>query len=204
MAGLFEAGVTYEFNAWLRFADGQPTDQIWLSLASTAGGSQSFSTLAQFESITNTGWTEVSARFTMPASDEALLYFETRWQGADVAGNTSDFLVDDIVVRVPEPRSSRTSPRFTRPPTSPSAWPSTPGRPSRAAELLNRHFNQVTHENHMKPEAWYDDERTFRPHEQALAVMDFARDNDLRVYGHVLVWHSQTPAWFFQDADVSR
>ena len=29
--------------------------------------------------------------------------------------------------------------------------------------------------------------------------MDFAQDNDLRVYGHVLVWHSQTPAWFFQD-----
>ena len=29
--------------------------------------------------------------------------------------------------------------------------------------------------------------------------MDFAQENDLRVYGHMLVWHSQTPAWFFQD-----
>ncbi|WP_158566315.1 endo-1,4-beta-xylanase [Micromonospora craterilacus] len=201
VTSLFETGVTYEFSAWLRFAEGQPTDQIWLSLASTTGGSQSFSTLAQFEAITNTGWTQVTARFTMPAADSALLYFETRWQGADVAGNTSDFLVDDIVVRVPEPPviEDLTGIHET------TGFPVGVAIDSRetvggAAELLTRHFNQITPENHMKPEAWYDNEGNFRPHDQALALMDFARDNDLRVYGHVLVWHSQTPAWFFQDA----
>ena len=69
-----------------------------------------------------------------------------------------------------------------------------------SATLLARHFNSVTPENHMKPEAWYDADRNFRPHDQAIAIMDFARDNNIRVYGHVLVWHSQTPAWFFQNA----
>jgi endo-1,4-beta-xylanase len=68
-----------------------------------------------------------------------------------------------------------------------------------AAELLNRHFGQITPENHMKPEAWYDADRALRRHPEATALMDFARANDLKVYGHVLVWHSQTPAWFFQD-----
>ncbi|MGC5054218.1 endo-1,4-beta-xylanase [Micromonospora sp. DT48] len=202
VAGLFEAGVTYEFSAWVRFAQGQPTDQIWLSLASTSGGSQSFSTIAQFDSITNTGWTEVTARFTMPAADEALLYFETRWEGADVTGNTSDFLVDDIVVRVPEPPVIEDLTGLHETTDFPVGVAidarETVGAPT---QLLTRHFNQVTHENHMKPEAWYDDEGNFRPHEQALAVLDFARDNDLRVYGHVLVWHSQTPDWFFQDPD---
>ncbi|MFD2765389.1 endo-1,4-beta-xylanase [Micromonospora eburnea] len=201
VTSLLTAGVTYEFDAWLRFAEGQPTDQVWLSLASTTGDSQSFSTLAQFETVTNTGWTQVSARFTMPAADSAFLYFETRWQGADVAGNTSDFLVDDIVVRVPEPPviEDLTGIHQT------TDFPVGVAIDSRetvggAAQLLTRHFNQITPENHMKPEAWYDSERNFRPHEQALALMDFARDNDLHVYGHVLVWHSQTPAWFFQDA----
>ncbi|WP_341720738.1 endo-1,4-beta-xylanase [Micromonospora sp. FIMYZ51] len=201
VTGLFEAGVTYEFSAWLRFAEGQPTDQIWLSLASTTGDSQSFSTLAQFETITNSGWTEVTARFTMPAADSAQLYFETRWQGADVTGNTSDFLVDDIVVRVPEPPVIEDLPSLYET----TDFPVGVAIDSRetvggAAELLTRHFNQITPENHMKPEAWYDAEGNFRPHDQALTMMDFARDNDLGVYGHVLTWHSQTPDWFFTDA----
>ncbi|MEU8261661.1 endo-1,4-beta-xylanase [Micromonospora sp. NPDC048999] len=201
VTGLFKAGVTYEFDAWLRFAEGQPTDQVWLSLASTTGGSQSFSTLARFETVTNSGWTQVTARFTMPAADSAFLYFETRWQGADVAGNTSDFLVDDIVVRVPTPPAIEDLTGIHET----TDFPVGVAIDSRetvggAAELLTRHFNQITPENHMKPEAWYDNERNFRPHEQALALMDFARDNDLHVYGHVLVWHSQTPAWFFHDS----
>src|SRR5690606_38418069 len=54
---LFEGGATYELTAWLRFAEGQETDEIWLSLSSTTGGSQSFSTLAQFETMSNTEWT---------------------------------------------------------------------------------------------------------------------------------------------------
>jgi len=201
VSSLLDAGVTYEFKAWLRFAAGQPTDEIWLSLASTSGGSQSFSTLARFATVTNTGWTEVTASFTMPAADSALLYFETRWQGSGVTGNTSDFLVDDIVVRVPEPPviEDLTGIHET------TDFPVGVAIDSRetaggAAQLLKRHFNQITPENHMKPEAWYDAQRTFRPHDQALALMDFARDNGLHVYGHVLVWHNQTPAWFFQDS----
>ncbi|QKW13948.1 endo-1,4-beta-xylanase [Verrucosispora sp. NA02020] len=201
VTGLVEPGVTYEFSAWLRFAEGQPTDEVWLSLASTSGGSQSFATLAQFTTVTNTGWTQVTARFTVPAAESAYLYVETRWQGADVPGNTSDFLADDIVVRVPEPPvvEDLTGIHET---TDFPVGVAIDGRETEgaAAQLLTRHFNQITAENHMKPEAWYDDEGAFRPHDQALTLMDFARDNDLKVYGHVLVWHSQTPAWFFQDA----
>jgi endo-1,4-beta-xylanase len=198
---LFEAGVGYELSAWLRFAQGQPTDEIWLSLASTSGGSQSFSTLAQFETIGNSGWTQVTASFTAPTFDTALLYFETRWQGADVPGNTSDFLVDDIVVRVPEPPVIEDLTGIYET----TDFPVGVAIDSRetvgtAAQLLTRHFNNITPENHMKPEAWYDEERNFRPHDQAIAMMDFAQANDLGVYGHVLVWHSQTPAWMFQDA----
>ncbi|MEO3746415.1 endo-1,4-beta-xylanase [Plantactinospora sp. B5E13] len=200
VGGLFETGATYEFSAWLRFAEGQPTDQVWLSLASTAGDSQSFSTLAQFDGITNTGWTEVTASFTMPAADSALLYLETRWQDGET-GNTSDLLVDDIVVRVPQPPVIET----LTPIHETTDFPVGVAIDSRetvgaAAQLLTRHFTNITPENHMKPEAWYDAERTFRPHEQAIALTDFARDNNLGLYGHVLVWHSQTPPWFFQDS----
>ncbi|HZM78300.1 MAG TPA: endo-1,4-beta-xylanase [Candidatus Limnocylindrales bacterium] len=197
---VLDTGVTYDFSAWLRFADGQPIDEIWLSLATTRSGSQSFSTLSRFTTVTNTGWTQVTASFTMPAADSALLYFETRYQGG-ATGNTSDFLVDDIIVRVPEPPVIED----LTPIHNTVDFPVGVAIDSRetvggAAQLLAKHFNQITPENHMKPEAWYDAQRNFRPHDQALALMDFARDKNIRVYGHVLVWHNQTPAWFFQDS----
>ncbi len=66
-----------------------------------------------------------------------------------------------------------------------------------AAKLLLRHFNQFTPENHMKPEAWYDSTHAFAPNPQIASLMDFAQANNLRVYGHVLVWHRQVPSWFF-------
>ena len=102
VTGLLHEGVTYELTAWLRFADGAPIDQIWLSMQTNNGTGDSFATLAQFANITNTGYTKVTATFTMQPHETAFLYFETRYQNGDT-GNTSDFLVDDIVVRVPEP-----------------------------------------------------------------------------------------------------
>lgn len=196
VTGVLRAGVTYDASAWVRFAEGQTPGDIWLSLATTTDGAQTFSTLGQFSGITSTGWTQVTATFTVPDHDDALLYFETAYNG----GNISDWLVDDIVVSVPEPPliEDLTGIKET------VEFPMGVAIDSRetsgaAAQLLNRHFGQITPENHMKPEAWYDDEGTFRRHPEATALMDFAQDNDLRVYGHVLAWHGQTPDWFFQD-----
>ena len=70
-----------------------------------------------------------------------------------------------------------------------------------ARPSFTQHFTQITAENHMKPDAWYDADGTFTPSTQATELMDFAQANDIRVYGHVLVWHGQTPDWFFTHED---
>ncbi|WP_277209501.1 endo-1,4-beta-xylanase [Isoptericola croceus] len=189
-------GVRYELSAQVRFAAGQEPDAVWLSLASTADGSTSYATLAQWTGVTADGWTEVTGTFQIPAGEQQLLYLETDYNGS----NTSDFLVDDVVISVPEPAvvEDLTPIREAVP------FPAGVAIDSRettgtAAELLLRHFGQITAENHMKPEAWYDGERNFRPHPEAVALMDFAAEHDLAMYGHVLTWHSQTPEWFFTD-----
>ncbi|MCP2637946.1 endo-1,4-beta-xylanase [Microbacterium sp. HD4P20] len=197
MLGLLEAGVTYEVSAWVRFVDPAAGGELWLSLQRDSN----FQTLGQYTGITADGWTQVTTTFTMGAAETtALLYFETPWEGEGVAGDTSDFLVDDVVVRVPEPAVIED----LTPITDTQPYPVGVAIDSRetsgsASDLLLRHFNQITAENHMKPEAWYDEAGAFRAHPDADALMQFAVDNDLRVYGHVLVWHSQTPAWFFQN-----
>ncbi|MCL2193151.1 MAG: endo-1,4-beta-xylanase, partial [Treponema sp.] len=67
------------------------------------------------------------------------------------------------------------------------------GNPTRE-ELLIRHFDFLTAEDEMKP-SW------LRPNPHAFNVgganriMDFARTHGMRVHGHVLAWHSQSPWW---------
>ncbi len=203
VTGLLQGGVTYRLSAWVRFAEGQPPDDVWLSLANTTGDSTTFSTLAQFTGATNTGWSQLTASFTMPApGDSALLYFETRYSSSDPIANTSDFLVDDILLEVPPPAAVQDLTPLKDTVDFPVGVAidsrETSGSPS---ELLLRHVDQITPENHMKVEAWYDADHTFVRHDEATALLDFAQQNDLRLYGHVLVWHSQTPAWFFQHDD---
>jgi endo-1,4-beta-xylanase len=196
VTGVLRAGVTYDVSAWVRYPEGQTPGDIWLSLATTTEDAQTFATIAQFTGITSTGWTRVTATFAMPAHDSALLYFETAYNG----GITSDWLIDDIVVSVPEPPLIEDLTGIKETVDFPVGVAIDSRETSgAAAQLLDRHFGQITPENHMKPEAWYDESGAFRRHPEATALMDFAQSNDLRVYGHVLVWHSQTPEWFFQD-----
>ncbi|GAB3164542.1 hypothetical protein GCM10027059_20820 [Myceligenerans halotolerans] len=196
VTGTLQAGVTYDVSAWVRFADGATPGDVWLSLAHTSDGETTYDTLAQFDGMSSTSWQQVMATFTMPSADDALLYLETDYNGE----NLSDWYVDDIEISVPEPPVVED----LTPIHETTDFPVGVAIDARettgpAGELTARHFNQITGENHMKPEAWYDEEGNFGRHAQATALMDFAAANDVRVYGHVLAWHGQTPDWFFQD-----
>lgn len=63
---------------------------------------------------------------------------------------------------------------------------------------LVEHFNSITAENVMKPDAiqrvkgvynWTESDR----------LVQFAKENRMKVRGHTLTWHAQTPSWFFYD-----
>lgn len=202
VTGLLDPDVTYELTAWVRFGDGQPVDDVWLSRANTDAGSTAFATLAQFDGVTNSGWTKLTAAFPGSDAEQSLLYFETRWDNG-ATGNTSDLYVDDIVVRVQDPPVIEDLEGIKETVDFPVGVAIDSRETAGAAsDLLLRHFDQVTPENFMKPEAWYAADGSFvDENAEANALMDFAQENDLRVYGHVLVWHGQTPAWFFQDGD---
>ncbi len=88
--------------------------------------------------------------------------------------------------------------------------------------LVGKHFNAVTLENELKPDALFgynNDkpgqivEEEFNGETISVPKLDFSRadhildkisewnilhsDRPIKVRGHVLVWHSQTPEWFF-------
>ena len=73
-----------------------------------------------------------------------------------------------------------------------------PGRYS-AAELANvkANYNIVTPENNMKPQSVHPSENNYTWNGPD-ALVKWCEDNNIKVWGHTLAWHSQTPGWFFQ------
>lgn len=68
------------------------------------------------------------------------------------------------------------------------------------AELYKKHVNMLVAENAMKPDAIQPSEGNFR-WTNADRLVQFARENGMELRFHTLVWHNQTPDWFFRDKD---
>lgn len=81
-------------------------------------------------------------------------------------------------------------------------------------ELVDKHFgDSITVGNEMKPDSVLNQKATLAYMEEnggddtnpqvsfaaAKSVLEYCRKNDVPVRIHVLVWHSQTPDWFFKE-----
>lgn len=188
----FAAGDLLTFSMQVRLAEGTPASsaRFVMKPAYTWIGNTN---------ITADAWTTVTGTYTVPEDAADLVaYIGT----SDLDGPYT-YYVDDIVVAAPSDEGDASS----EPPLSDTVdFPLGVAIDDRetvgvASDVLTQHFTQITAENHMKPEAWYDAEHAFAPNAQIATLMDYAQANELRVYGHVLVWHSQTPDWFFQRDD---
>lgn len=68
------------------------------------------------------------------------------------------------------------------------------------AEMLKKHVNWLVAENVMKPDAIQPTEGKFN-WGNADRIVAFAKENNMEVRFHTLLWHSQVGAWFFKDAE---
>lgn len=195
---LFTRGTTYAITGWVKLPEGTDGESsIRLSYQDGEGDDADYVTITTASGVTAGAWVEVGGLFELLwPTDHLSIYFET------VSG-TLPFLVDDIAVEVLDQNVDTDLPSIWQ--TYADDWPVGVAIDERettgaSAELLLHHYNQLTAENHMKPENIEprEGEFTFGAADQ---LLDFAVANDLTVYGHTLVWHSQTPDWFFEDAD---
>src|SRR5688500_194238 len=68
----------------------------------------------------------------------------------------------------------------------------------RRAKLIAEQFNSLTTENEMKPDALQREKGTFT-FDRADKIVAFAKQHDMKVVGHTLVWHQQSPSWMYMD-----
>ena len=76
------------------------------------------------------------------------------------------------------------------------------------AAIARNEFSSLTCENEMKPQHTLDREKTLLcgtknraslRFDAAQTALSFAKENGLKVRAHTLVWHNQTPRWFFAE-----
>jgi endo-1,4-beta-xylanase len=67
------------------------------------------------------------------------------------------------------------------------------------AQFILQQFNSITPENAMKMGPIHPEENRYYWND-ADSIVEFAQKNGLRVRGHNLCWHNQTPRWLFKDS----
>ncbi len=71
------------------------------------------------------------------------------------------------------------------------------------AQLILKEFNSLTPENAMKMGPIHPKENEYY-WKDADSIVNFAQHHGLKVRGHNLCWHSQTPAWMFKDENGNQ
>ncbi|MGK0237211.1 MAG: endo-1,4-beta-xylanase [Candidatus Pelagisphaera sp.] len=74
------------------------------------------------------------------------------------------------------------------------------GKDSESQKLVIQHFNTITAENDLKA-ALINPEPGVYNFGAADAFVEFGEKHGMFIVAHTLVWHNQTPAWFFHDED---
>lgn len=73
-------------------------------------------------------------------------------------------------------------------------------------KAILKHFNSITFENEMKPDAIIDQKESkaagdivVKFNKTTLEMLEWCKENNMSLRGHTLIWHSQTPAWIFNE-----
>lgn len=193
LTGIIAPGGTYEISLDVRLADGSAGDKVSATVQRDAGGTSSYDSVV-YQAAASTEWATLTGQYSIAAAADALtLYVESPTPEAS-------YLIDDVqVTELTPPGVDPSIPslkdvlaekfRFGA-----AVDPRDLSGPS--AELLNKHFNQITAENHMKVEAIQPTEGTFT-FDAADELLAYAEANGMETYGHTILWHSQTPDWWF-------
>ncbi|MGN1480510.1 endo-1,4-beta-xylanase [Porcipelethomonas sp.] len=151
-------------------------------------------------------WTELSADYTAPENScEFRLTLTT--------DSVNDFSFDDVLITSKEKNSSTVfaasadkglKDEFAGYFKVGNILNGSTVQNSAITANILKDYNSIECENEMKPDATIVQSQCTDTNigvslNNAAAIMDFCVQNNIAMRGHTLVWHSQTPTWFFKD-----
>jgi len=212
-------GMTYTFGVWIKYVGDSysNTHNFSLQLQYSDGVSDNYKNI-KTSAETKGNWTYLEGTYTMPTDAADInLYVETQYNTSPSAQDLMDFYIDDftaIPADLPEIETNIASLKDVYKnyfklggAAQASEVAIKPGK-----ELFLKHYNSITFGNELKPDAVLDYDATVAYMEEnpgdevnpqvnirsARTLMEFAQANNIPVRGHTLVWHNQTPDWFFR------
>jgi endo-1,4-beta-xylanase len=203
VAGLLEPGGMYKIGGYVRLAEGEPASRVVITMQRTpVGGDTTYEWIAPSaeKGVTDAEWVHLQGQYSYGDEvSELLLYVESP------DATLVDFYIDDITITRLSGPSVQTdipsvyealSPYFV---VGAAIEPDQPDQEQHNI-LLTRHFNSITAENAMKPGSIQPSEGEFR-WEGSDKLVQYARDNNMAIHGHTLVWHQQAAEWMFEDSE---
>lgn len=206
--GLYlDGGKNYDYSAFVKHDEIViQTFKLLLSYQDSETGELNSEIIAA-EDVAGGEWAELSAKFKAPktASDITL---------SITTDSTSDFFFDDVIITENRKIAADTvsaannnaglKDRYANYFRVGSVLNSGTVTNSTITAMILREFNSITHENELKPDATLVQSGSTNTDikvslNRAASILNFCAENNIGVRGHTLVWHSQTPEWFFKD-----
>ncbi|UBU15879.1 endo-1,4-beta-xylanase [Nonomuraea gerenzanensis] len=193
--GRLGKGDKYALSAWVRLGPDTASGKLGLSIERRTGGTPSYERVVAPKDVPAGQWVQLSGTYTLAHDADFLSVYVESDTG------TFPFHLDDFTLTYVEPKPIQTglpSLKDELPFTIGSAFtrPETLGV---HGELLAKHFDGVTPGNELKWDATEPREGEFT-FTDADHLVSFATEHGMTIRGHTLAWHSQTPAWVFENA----
>ncbi|GII76352.1 beta-xylanase [Sphaerisporangium rufum] len=196
LLGKMTKGSKYTLSVWVRLGPDVTAGELGLSVERRSGGTPSYDRVVAPTAVPAGQWTRLSGSYTLAHDADFLsVYLES-------ASGDFPFAIDDFVLAYlpAKPIQTDIPPLKDTVPFTLGAAVERAQTLGEHARLLTRHYGSITTGNSLKWDATEPREGEFT-FTEADHLVGYATEHGLKVRGHTLAWHSQTPDWVFKDGD---
>lgn len=218
-ADIMVAGGYYNVGCYVLYDGDQYTDtqKFSINLQYDLNGKENYYTIAT-ETANKGEWKYVGSEFTVPeGATNFYIYVQTGYTSAPKDQDMMDFYMDDAIgEHLPDPTIqddiTALKDAYSDYFKIGCACAGSEFAQGATKDLIRKHYNSLTLGNELKPDSVLDQALSQKYVQEtgddtmpqislneADEMLKFAGENGIPVRGHVLVWHSQTPDWFFKE-----